>query len=116
MQQTLLEYVPEDATLITIGTGMKMEVSDPWHLWPYQFKKYTLGWVTWIPFNKPVGHSYRALVQDSMYVFTDRNYENEKSTLQYVRRDLEERYGLPTEVVWIVRNGCYAIVQLKVKG
>ena len=115
LQQPLLELVPEDATLVTIGAGMRLEAGNPWHIWPYAFKKYTLGWLTWVPLNKPVGHSYRALLRDDVYVFTDRNYETENCRLQMVREQIEKHYGVPTQVKWKCRNGRHAIVQIQVK-
>lgn len=116
MQQTLLEYVPQDAYVTTIGTSMFMEATNPWHVWPYESRKYTLGWLTWCPFNKPVGHSYRALLREDMYVFTDLNYTREHTALQRVCEQIDKHYGVPTEIVWKVRNGRYAIVQLKIKN
>lgn len=116
MQQTLLEYVPQDAYVTTIGTSMFMEATNPWHVWPYESRKYTLGWLTWCPFNKPVGHSYRALLREDMYIFTDLNYTREHTALQRVCEQIDKHYGVPTEIVWKVRNGRYAIVQLKIKN
>ena len=94
---------------------MRVQAADPWHIWPYHFKKYTMGWLTFVPFNKTVGHSYRALLRDDVYVFTDRNYESENAQLQLVRAQIEKHYGVPTEVKWKCRNGRHAIVQVIVK-
>ena len=116
LQQTLLEYVPADGYVTTIGTSMMMESTNPWHIWPYQSRKYTLGWLTWCPLNKPIGHSYRALLLENMYVFTDVNYVHEHTALQRVCEQIEKHYGVPTEIVWKCRNGKYALVQLKVRG
>ncbi len=116
MQQTLLEYVPQDAYVTTIGTSMFMEATNPWHVWPYESRKYTLGWLTWCPFNKAVGHSYRALLRDDMYVFTDINYTREHTALQRVCEQIEKHYGVPTEIRWKCRNSRYALVKVKVKG
>lgn len=115
LQQTLLAYVPEGAYVTTIGTSMMMEATDPWHVWPYEFRKYTLGWLTWCPLNKTVGHSYRALVREDMYIFTHINYTHDHTALQRVSEQIEKHYGVPTEIVWKCRNGGYALVQLKVK-
>ncbi|MBO7456239.1 MAG: hypothetical protein J6T71_00255 [Paludibacteraceae bacterium] len=115
LQQTLLAYVPEGAYVTTIGTSMMMEATDPWHVWPYEFHKYTLGWLTWCPLNKTVGHSYRALVREDMYIFTHINYTHDHTALQRVSEQIEKHYGVPTEIVWKCRNGGYALVQLKVK-
>ena len=115
LQQTLLAYVPEGAYVTTIGTSMMMEATDPWHVWPYEFRKYTLGWLTWCPLNKSVGHSYRALLREDMYIFTHINYTHEHTALQRVSEQIEKHYGVPSEIVWKCRNGGYALVQLKVK-
>ena len=116
LQQPLLEYVPQEAYVTTIGTSMMMESTDPWHVWPYDFHKYTLGWTTYLPLNKPVGHSYRALLRDDMYIFTDRRYDREHTALQRVCEQIDKHYGVPVEIIWKVRNGRYAVVQLKVKS
>ena len=115
LQQPLLAYVPEGAYVTTIGTSMMMEATDPWHVWPYEFRKYTLGWLTWCPLNKSVGHSYRALLREDMYIFTHINYTHEHTALQRVSEQIEKHYGVPSEIVWKCRNGGYALVQLKVK-
>ena len=115
LQQPLLEYVPEDGYVTTIGTSMMMEATNPWHIWPYQSRKYTLGWLTWCPLNKPVGHSYRALLRDEMYVFTDVNYVHAHTALQRVCEQIEKHYGVPTEITWKCRNGKYALVRVRVK-
>lgn len=116
LQQPLLEYVPDDAYVTTIGTSMMIEATNPWHIWPYQCRRYTLGWLTWCPLNKPIGHSYRALLRDDMYVLTDVNYVHERTALQRVSEQIEKHYGVPSEIVWKCRNGKYALVQLKVKN
>ena len=115
-QAPLLERVPSESTVITIGSGLRVQGASPWSIWPYDFGKYTLGWMTWLPLNTPVGQSYRALLRDDVYVFTDREYEEQTGRLQMVREQIEKHYGVPTEVKWKVRNGRYAIVQLKVKS
>ncbi|MBQ4395618.1 MAG: hypothetical protein II825_10040 [Paludibacteraceae bacterium] len=115
LQQPLLAYVPEGAYVTTIGTSMMMEATDPWHVWPYEFRKYTLGWLTWCPLNKSVGHSYRALLREDMYIFTHINYTHDHTALQRVSEQIEKHYGVPSEIVWKCRNGGYALVQLKVK-
>lgn len=115
LQQSLLAYVPEGAYVTTIGTSMMMEATDPWHVWPYEFRKYTLGWLTWCPLNKSVGHSYRALLREDMYIFTHINYTHDHTALQRVSEQIEKHYGVPSEIVWKCRNGGYALVQLKVK-
>ena len=116
MQQTLLEYVPSDAYVTTIGTSMMMEATDPWHVWPYESRKYTLGWMTWSPLNKPIGHSYRALLQDNMYIFTDIHYDHAHTALQRVVEQIDKHYGVPAEIQWKCRNGRYAVVKLRIKN
>lgn len=115
LQQPLLEYIPEDAYVTTIGTTMFVEASDPWHVWPYKFRKYTLGWLTWSPFNKEPGHSYRVLLNDQMYVFTDVNYTHNHTALQRVCEQIEKHYSVPSTIEWKCRNGKYALVKVKVK-
>lgn len=116
LQKPLLDHVPEQAYVTTIGTSMMMEATNPWHMWPYDFYKYTLGWTTYIPLNKPLGHSYRTFLRDDVYIFTDVNYTRAHTALQRVCEQIEKHYGVPTTIEWKVRNGRYAIVQLKVKS
>ena len=115
-QQPLLEYVPEGAFVTTIGTSMLVEATDPWHIWAYPCRRYCLGWTTCIPLNKPLGHSYRALLNDEMYVFTNINYTHEHTALQRVCEQIEKHYGVPAEIKWKCRNGGYALVKVKVKS
>lgn len=114
LQRPLLDYVPSDAYVTTIGTSMMVEATNPWHIWPYKSRKYTLGWMTWSPLNKPVGHSYRSMLNEDMYILTDINYTHEHTALQRVREQIEKHYGVPSEIIWKCRNGRYAIVQLKI--
>ena len=46
LQRPLIDFVPSDAQVTTIGTTMMMEAVNPWHIWPYECEKYTLGWMT----------------------------------------------------------------------
>ena len=115
LQQPLLEYIPEGKYVMTIGTSMMMESINPWHIWTYPYHKYTLGWLTWFPLNKPLGHSYRTLLRDEMYVFTDVNYVHEHTALQRVSEQIEKHYGVPNELVWVVRNGKFALVRVRTK-
>lgn len=112
LQRPLLELVPGDTYLVTIGSHMMVDAMNPWHIWPFECRKYTLGWTTWLPLNKTMGHSYRALLRDEMYVFTDRNYEDENAKLAIVRAQIEKHYGVRTEVQWKIRNGRFAIVKV----
>ena len=112
LQRPLLEYMSADTYLVTIGSSMHVEAMNPWHIWPYECRKYTLGWMTWLPHNKTMGHSYKALLRDEMYVFTDRNYEDENSKLSVIRSQIEHHYGVRTEVKWKIRNGRFAIVKV----
>lgn len=115
-QEPLLERVPEGAYVTTIGTYMAMEAMNPWHIWPYGFHKYTLGWQTWSPLNKPLGHSYRALLSEDMYIFTDyEGYQKPRTALPRVCEQIEKHYGVPTEIVWKCHNYRYAVVKLKIK-
>ena len=116
LQQPLLAYVPEDGYVTTIGTSMMVEATGPWHIWPYACRRYCLGWTTYIPLNKPLGHSYRALLNDKMYILTHINYTHEGTALQRVCEQIQAHYGVPTEIKWVCRNGGYAVVQVKVKG
>ena len=59
-----------------------------------------------------MGHSYRALLRDEMYVFTDRHYEDENSKLSIVRAQIEKHYGVCSEVKWKYRNGRFAVVKV----
>jgi hypothetical protein len=112
LQQPLLDRVPDEAYVVTIGSAMHIEAMNPWHIWPYKCRKYTLGWTTWLPLNKTMGHSYRALLRDEMYVFTDRNYEAEHTKLSIICAQIEHHYGVRTEVKWKYRNGRFAIVKV----
>ena len=98
-QRPLLDKIPEEATVITIGSGMCLDAADPWHVWPYSFTKYTLGWLTWCPLNKPVGHSYRVLTNDNVFLFTDYRYEEEDAGVQLVREQLDKHYSITADVV-----------------
>ena len=113
LQQPLLAHLPDDAYVTTIGTSMMMEATNPWQVWPYPFRKYTLGWLTWCPLNKPLGHSYRNLLRDEMYIFTDVNYVQPHTALQRVCEQIEKHYGVKTTIEWKYRNGKYALVKLR---
>jgi len=115
LQQPLLERLPDDAFVTTIGTSMMMEATNPWNIWPYTCRKYTLGWMTYCPLNKALGHSYRTLLNEHMYIFTDVNYVQPKTALQRVSEQIEKHYGVPTTIEWKYRNGKYALVKLKVE-
>lgn len=115
LQQPILNYVPNDAYVITCGTGMLIQASNPWHIWPYECRKYTLGWATWIPFNKALGHSYRAFLNEKVYLFTLNSYEEEDSRVQNVRRQLQHNYGITTDLTWKVHNGRFALIQMRAK-
>lgn len=116
LQQPLLERLPNDAYVTTIGTSMMTEATNPWHIWPCHSRRYTLGWMTYIPLNKPLGHSYRALLGEDMYIFTDVNYVQPHTALQRVCEQIERHYGVPTDIEWKYRNGKYALVKLKVES
>jgi len=115
LQQPVLTRVPDDAAVITLGTSMRLEAGNPWQVWPYACRKYTLGWMTWLPLNKPIGHSYRILLDDGMYVFTNVDYTEDGSRLELVRRQIEKHYGIRTYVQSVCHNGAHALVQLKIE-
>ena len=114
LQQPLLEHVPEGAYVTTIGTSMMVQATNPWHVWPYDIRRYSLGWMTRSPLHREVGHSYRAFLRDDMYIFTDVNYVREHTALQRVCEQIDKHYGVQTQIVWKARNGKYALVKLKV--
>ena len=115
LQVPVLDYMPEGAYVTTIGTSMMVEAMNPWHVWPYNYRKYILGWMTFSPLNKEIGHSYRALLRDEVYVFTDVNYVQERTALQRVCEQIDKHYAIPTEIHWRSRNGKYALVKVKIK-
>lgn len=115
LQEPLLEYVPEDAYVVTLGTYMSMEAVNPWRVWPYDFHKYTLGWMTWIPFNTPIASSYRGLLRDDIYIFTTIEYDRERTSIPRIREQIDKHYGVPTRIRPICHNGKYALIQLKVE-
>ena len=106
--------MPDDAYVVTLGTYMSMEAVNPWRVWDYPFRKYVLGWMTWIPFNTPVASSYRGLLRDDMYIFTTVEYNRERTAIPRIREQIEKHYGVPTRVRPICHNGRYALIQLKV--
>ena len=115
LQRSLIDYVPSDAQVTTIGTTMMMEAVNPWHIWPYECEKYTLGWMTWSPLNQPIGHSYRALLRDDMYVFTDvEGYKKEHTAVPRICEQIALHYGVPTKIVPVCHNGRYALIRLKI--
>jgi hypothetical protein len=116
LQQPVLAYVPEGAYVTTIGTSMMMEAANPWHIWPFGYHKYTLGWMTCNPLNKPLGHSYRTLLRDDMYIFTDIAYQREHSAVNRICEQIEKHYGVPTRIRPICHNGKYELLQIKVKN
>ncbi|MCR5050397.1 MAG: hypothetical protein K6A36_04870 [Paludibacteraceae bacterium] len=115
LQQPILkQYVPDSAYVVTLGTYMSMEAANPWRVWDYPFRKYVLGWMTWIPFNTTVASSYRGLLRDDMYIFTTVEYNRERTAIPRIREQIEKHYGVPTRVRPICHNGRYALIQLKV--
>ena len=116
LQQPVLAYVPEGTYVTTIGTSMMMEAANPWHIWPFGYHKYTLGWMTCNPLNKPLGHSYRTLLRDDMYIFTDIAYQREHSAVNRICEQIEKHYGVPTRIRPICHNGKYELLQIKVKN
>lgn len=116
LQRPLIDYVPDEAQVTSIGTTMMMEAMNPWHIWPYECGKYTLGWMTWSPLNKPVGHSYRALLRDDMYIFTDvEGYKKERTAVPRICEQIEAHYGVAAEIQPVCHNGRYALIRIRVK-
>ena len=91
LQRPLLDYVPDDAQVTTIGTTMMMEAMNPWHIWPYECGKYTLGWMTWCPLNQP------------------------RTAVPRICEQIEKHYGVPTKVVPVCHNGKYALVRMRIR-
>lgn len=114
-QLPVLSYIPKDAYVITIGTSMTMEGANPWHIWPLSYKKYTLGWLTWCPFNRPVGDSYRALLREDMYVFTSAKYNQPRTAVPRICEQIEKHYGVKTKIRPICHNSTYALIQIQVE-
>lgn len=112
-QIPLIKSVSDNSYLVTLGTSMRMEATEPWNIWPYSCRKYTLGWMTYIPFNKTVGHSYKALLRDDVYVFTDARYAEENTALQRICGQIEKHYGIPTTIECLSANERYAVVKIK---
>lgn len=116
LQQPVMAYMPEGAYVTTIGTSMMMEAVNPWRVWPLPYRKYTLGWLTWCPLNKPLGHSYRTLLRDDVYIFTDVDYKDEHSAVQRICEQIEKHYGVQTKLRPICHNGKYALVRIGISG
>ena len=116
LQQPILAFVPDGAYVTTVGTSMMMEAVNPWHIWPFAYHKYTLGWMTCCPLNKPLGHSYRTLLRDDMYIFTEINYTHEHSAVNRIREQIEKHYGVPTKIRPICHNGKHELLQIKVES
>lgn len=117
LQQPVLAYMPDGAYVSTIGTSMTVEATNPWNIWPLPYRKYTLGWMTCNPLNKPLGHSYRTLLRDDVYVFTDvEGYKREKTAVPRICEQIEKHYGVPTKIVPICHNGRYALIKLAIKN
>ena len=115
LQQPVLAYMPEGSYVTTIGTSMMMEAVNPWRVWSLPYHKYTLGWLTWCPLNKPLGHSYRTLLRDDVYVFTEINYVNEHSAVKRICEQIEKHYGVQTKLRPICHNGKYELLQIRAK-
>ncbi len=112
MQRPLLSEMPSNIAMVTAGVSMRMEAVDPWHVWPYEFRKYTLGWLTWVPLNTPIGQSYRVFLRDDVLIFTHESYKNDGSLINLMRERIEHHYGVQTAVKEWCNNGKYAVVQI----
>ena len=108
--------MPDSAYVVTLGTYMSMEATNPWRVWDYPFHKYILGWMTWIPFNTPIASSYRGLLRDDMYIFTTIEYNRERTAIPRIREQIEKHYGVATRVRPICHNGKYALIQLTIEN
>lgn len=115
LELPVLDFVPNAAHVITIGTNMDIEASNPWRIWHYPYRKYALGWMTWIPLNSHLGHSYRTLLRDDVYVFTEINYVNEHSAVKRICEQIEKHYGVRTKLRPICHNGKYELLQIRAK-
>ena len=111
-QMSLLEQVPADATVATVRAGMCLDAANPWHMWPYSFRKYTLGWLTWSPLNTSIGHSYRVFLRDDVLIFTLSRLDD-NMPLVMIREQIEKHYGVSTEVEVLAVKNDYAILKLK---
>ena len=112
LQQPVLEHVPEGSNVITLGSFTLVQAGNPWKVWPYDTKKYTLGWMTWNPLNTPIGHSYRMLLNEEMYVFTETDYTRENSVVSTVCEQLETNYNVKVRIRPICHNHTYALIQI----
>ena len=115
LQQPVMSYVPAGAYVTTIGTSMTMEANRPMRIWPLPYRKYTLGWMTWCPLNKPVGHSYRTLLREDMYILTNTGYMRERTAIPRICEQIEKHYGVKTRIRPICHNSAYALIQLVIE-
>lgn len=113
MQRPLLSEVPSNTTMVSLGVSVPMEAVNPWHIWPYDFRKYTLGWLTWVPLNTPIGQSYRVFLRDDVVLFTHNSYKRDDSLLNLIRERIAHHYGIQTTVEEFCGNNQYAIVKIK---
>ena len=112
MQRPLLSEVPSNTTMVSVGVSVPMEAADPWHVWPYDIRKYTLGWLTWVPLNTPVGQSYRIFLRDDVVIFTHYAYKQDSSLLNSIRERIAHHYGIQTTVEELCSNDHYAVVKI----
>ena len=115
LQLPLMEHVPDNGCLINIGATAMTQGMNPFRI-SMPVNRYGAGWLTAIPFNKTKLQSFRELCHPDKYIMVNRNYREEESRMQTVRRQMEHDYGLRTCVVPICHNGAYAIVQLQPVG
>ena len=113
MQRPMLNEMPSNVTMVSAGVSMRMEAVDPWHVWPYEFRKYTLGWLTWVPLNTPIGQSYRVFLRDDVVIFTHYTYKKDASLVNTIRERIAHHYGIQTTVEELCSNDQYAIVKIK---
>ena len=112
MKQPLLNEVPSNTTLVSVGVSVPLEAVNPWHVWPYDIRKYTLGWLTWVPLNTSVGQSYRIFLRDDVVIFTHYTYKQDSSLLNLIRERIAHHYGIQTTVEELCSNDHYAVVKI----
>ena len=112
-QQPLVQTLPPDSRLATVGTWFGMQYMNPFQIKQFNTRKFALGWFTYIPFNKEICESFVDLMQDNMYIFVPADFQEATSMLNSVRQQIAFHYGIPSHIELYRRNGAYAIVRLR---
>ncbi|MBR6017456.1 MAG: hypothetical protein IK073_02410 [Paludibacteraceae bacterium] len=112
-QQPLVQTLPPDSRLATVGTWFGMQYMNPFQIKQLNTRKFALGWFTYIPFNKEICESFVDLMQDNMYIFVPADFQEATSMLNSVRQQIAFHYGIPSHIELYRRNGAYAIVRLR---